>query len=66
MDNEFINNKLYCSLRPTDLPTPRFSPVPIAYVCPIVSFSGSLLYNLNKYIANTPKIFMKIKKLINF
>ena len=49
---EFIDNKLYYFLKPTDSPAPRFdgqskiykSRVPIG---PIVSYSGSALYNFN-------------------
>ena len=56
-DNKFIDNKLYFYLKPTDSPAARFygqpkrrrAGVPIR---PIVSYSGSPLYNLNKYIAN--------------
>ena len=63
-NNEFIDNKLYYNLKPTDSPEPRFygqpktnkSRVPIR---PIVSFSGSLLYSLNKYIANILKTYVK-------
>ena len=55
-DNKFIDNKLYYYLKHTDSPTPRFYGqtkihklgVPIR---PIVSYSGSPLYNFNKYIA---------------
>ena len=63
-ENEFIDNKLYYYLKPTDSPAPRFygqpkihkSGVPIR---PIVSYSGSPLYNLNKYIANILKTHVK-------
>ena len=59
-DSELIDNKLYYYLKPTDSPAPRFyvqpkihkSGVPIR---PVVSYSGSPLYNLNKYIANILK-----------
>ena len=51
-DNEFIDNKLYY-LKPTDSPTPRFYGHPMIRkpgvpIRPIVSYSGSPLYNLNK------------------
>ena len=51
--NEFIDNKLYYYLKPTDLPVPRFygqSKIhkPRVPMRPIVSYSGSSLYNLNK------------------
>ena len=58
--NEFIDNKLYYCVKPTGSPAPRFygqlkihkPGVPIR---PIVSYSGSPLYNLSKYIANILK-----------
>ena len=61
-DNELIDCKSYFYVRPTNLPAFRFHgqqmqkrgvPIP-----PIVSCSGSQLYNLYKYIAN---ILKKIK-----
>ena len=63
-DNEFIYNKLYCYLIPTDLPGPRFYGQPkIRYpgvsIRPIVTYSGSQLYNINKYIANILKAKVK-------
>ena len=59
-DNEFIDNKLYYYLKPTDSPVPRFYGRPKIHkpgvpIRPIVSYSGSLQYNLNKYIANILK-----------
>ena len=56
-DNEFIDNKLYYYLKPTDLPAPRIYGQPKIHkpgvpIHPIVSYSGSSLYSLNKYIAN--------------
>ena len=65
-DNEFIDNKLYYYLKPTDSPAPRFygqpkihkPGVPIRH---IVSYIGSPLYNLNKYIANILKAYVKDK-----
>ena len=65
-DNEFIDNKLYCYLKPTDSPAPRFYGQPKIHkpgvlIRPIVCYSGSPLYNLNKYIANILKIMLKIK-----
>ena len=63
-DNEFIDNKLYYYLKPTNSPAPRFYgkpkiPKPGVPICHIVSYSGSLLYNLNKYIANILKAYAK-------
>ena len=63
-NNEFIENKLYYYLKATDSPAPRFyvqpkmhkSGVPIR---PIVSYVGSPLYNLSKYIANILKAYVK-------
>ena len=63
-DNEFIDNKLYYYLKPTDSPAPRFYGQPKIHkpgvpIRPIVSCSGSPLYNLNKYIANILKTYVK-------
>ena len=63
-DNEFIDNKLYYYLKPTDSPVPRFYGQPKIHksgvpVCPIVSYSGSPLYNLNKYIAKILKAYVQ-------
>ena len=65
-DNEFIDNKLYYYLKPTDLPAPRFYGQPNMHkpgvpIRPIVSYIGSPLYNLNKYIANILKAYVKDK-----
>ena len=62
-DNEFIDNKLYY-LKPTDSPAPRFYGQPKIHkpgvpIRPIVSYSGSPLYNLNKYIANILKAYVR-------
>ena len=65
-DNEFIDNKLYYYLKPTDSPAPRVygqskihkAEVPIR---PIVSYSGSSLYNHSKYIANILKAEKDVK-----
>ena len=62
-DNEFINNKLYY-LKPTGSPAPRFYGKPKIHkpevpIRPIVSYSGSPLYNLNKCIADIIKAFVK-------
>ena len=63
-DNEFIDNKLYYYLKPTDSPASRFYGQPKIHkvgvpIRPIVSYSGSPLYNLNKYIANILKTYVK-------
>ena len=59
-DSEFIGNKIYCYIKPLDSPAPRFYGQPKIHklgvpIRPIVSYSGSLLYNLNKYIADSLK-----------
>ena len=59
-DNEFIDNKLYYHLKPTDTPAPRFHGQPKIKklevpIRPIVSYGGSPLYNLKKYIAKILK-----------
>ena len=63
-DNEFIDNKLYYYLKPTDSPAPRFYGQPKIHkpgvpIRPIISYSGSPLYNINKYIANILKAYIK-------
>ena len=63
-DNEFIDNKLYYYLKPTDSPAPRFYGQPKIHkpgvpIRPIVSYSGSPLYNLNKYIASILKGYVQ-------
>ena len=63
-DNEFIDNKLYYYLKPTDSPAPRSFGQPKIHkpgvpIRPIVSYSGSPLYNLNKYIASILKAYVK-------
>ena len=65
-DNEFNDNKLYYCLKLTDSPAPSFYGQPIIHklgvpIRPIVSYSGSPLYNLNKYIANILKAYAKDK-----
>ena len=62
-NNAFIGNKLYY-LKPTDSPAPRFHDQPKihrpgVHISPIVSYSGSQLYNLNKYVANILKAYVK-------
>ena len=54
-DNEFIDNKLYYYLKRTDSSAPRFYGQPKiqkqgVLIRPIVSYSGSLLYNPSKYM----------------
>ena len=63
-DSEFIDNKLYYYLKPTDSPVPRFYGQPKIHkpgvpIRPTVSHSGSQLYNLNKYIANILKAYVR-------
>ena len=57
-------HKLYCYLKPTNLLARRFynqSEIhkPGVPTHPIVSYSGSPLYNLNKYIANILQTYVK-------
>ena len=59
-DNEFIDNKLYYYLKPTDSSAPRICGQPKIHkpgvpIRPIVSYSDSPLYNLNKHIVNILK-----------
>ena len=63
-DNEFIDNKLYYYPKPTDSHAPRFYCQPKIHkpglpIRCIVSYSGSPLYNLNKYITNILKAYVK-------
>ena len=67
LNRDFINNKLYY-LKPTDSPAPRFYGQPKIHkpgvpIRPIVSYSGSPLYNFNKYIANILKANMSKMKI---
>ena len=55
--SEFINNNLYYYLKPTDSLAPTFYGQPKIHkagvsIRPIASYSGSPLYDLNKYLAN--------------
>ena len=63
-DNEFIDNELYYYLKPTHSPAPRLYGQPKIHIPgvpirPIVLYSRSPLYNLNKYIANILKACVK-------
>ena len=63
-DNEFIDNKLYYYLKPINSSAPRFYGQPKIHkpgapTHPLVSYNGSLLYSLNKYIANILKAYVK-------
>ena len=63
-DNDFIDNKLYYYVKATDSSAPRFYGQPKIHkpgvpMRPIVSCSGSLPYNLHKYIANILKAYVK-------
>ena len=64
VDNEFINNKLYYYLKSTEPPAPRFYrrpkiSKPGVPILPIVSYSGSPLYKLNKHVASILKANVK-------
>ena len=57
---EFIDNKLYYYVKPTGSPAPKFYGQPKIHkpgvpILRIISYSGSPLYNLSKYIANILK-----------
>ena len=59
-DKEFIDNKLYCYLKPTDSPAPRFYGQPEILkpgvpIRAIVSYSGKIVVQPYKYIANILK-----------
>ena len=63
-DNEFIDNKLYYHVKPTDSLVPRFYGQPKmqrpgVLMRSIVSYSGFPLYNLDKDIANSLKAYVK-------
>ena len=63
-DREFIDNKLFYYLKPTDSPAPRFHGQPKIHkpgipIRPFVSYSGSSMYKLNKYIAKTNANYIK-------
>ena len=63
-DSNFNDNKLYYYIKPTDLPDPKLYAQPKIHqpgvpIRPFVSYSGSPLYNLNKYITNTLKAYVK-------
>ena len=65
-DNEFIDNKLYYYLKPTISPAARVYGKPKLHkpgvpIRPIVSYSGSPLFNLHKDIDNIMKAFVKDK-----
>ena len=58
---------LYFKLKPTDSQAPRFYGLPKIHktsipVCPIVSYSGSPLFNHSKYIANILKPYTQLNK----
>ena len=62
--NEFIDNKLCYYLKPTDSPAPRFYGQPKIQkpgipIRPFVSYSGSSMYKLNKYIAKKNANYIK-------
>ena len=59
-DSEFIDNKIYYYIKPLDSSAPWFYGQPKIHklgvpIRPIVSYSASLLYNPNKYIADSLK-----------
>ena len=59
-----IDKKLYFKLKPTDSPAPRFYGLPKIHkpeipVRPIVSYTGTPLYNVSKYIADLLKVYIE-------
>ena len=63
-DNEFIDKKLYYYLKPNDSPAPRLYGQPKIHkpgvpIRPTVSCSGSPLYNLNRYIADILRAYVR-------
>ena len=63
-DNEFIDNKLYYYPTPIDSLVSRLygqpkTHKPGVHIHHIVSYSGSTLYSLNKYVANIVKAYVK-------
>ena len=66
-DNGTIDQSLYFKLKPTDFQAPRFYGLPKIHkasilVHPIVSYSGSPLFHLSKYIANILKPYTLLNK----
>ena len=66
-ENETIDQSLYFKLKPTGSQAPRFYGLPKIHkasipVCPIVSYSGSPLFNLSKYVANIIKPYTLLNK----
>ena len=66
-DNGTIDQSLYFKLKPTDSQAPRFYGLPKIHkasipVRPIVSYSGSPLFNLSKYIANILKPYTQTQQ----
>ena len=66
-DNGSIDQSLYFKLKPTDSQAPRFYGLPKIHkasipVHPIISYSGSPLFNLSKYIANILKPYTLLNK----
>ena len=66
-DNETIDHSLYFKLKPTGSQAPRFYGLPKIHkasipVYPIVSYSGSPLFNLSKYISNIIKPYTLLNK----
>ena len=66
-DKKFIVSKLYYYLKPTDSPVPRFHGQPKMHkpgvlIRPVVSYSASPIYNVDKYIANIFKAYVKNEK----
>ena len=66
-DNETIDQSLYVKLKSTDSQAPRFYGLPKIHkasipVRPLVSYSGSPLFDVSKYIANILKPYTLLNK----
>ena len=62
--DKVIDRKLYWKLKPTDSPAPRFYGLPKIHkpgvpIRPIVSYTGTPLYNVSKYIADILKTYIE-------
>ena len=61
--NNHLDQTLYNRLKPTDSPAPQFYGLPKIHkpdvpIRPIVSYTGTPLYNLSKYISNILKTYI--------
>ena len=64
LDRNIIDKELYWKLKPTDSPAPRFYGLPKIHkpeihIRPIVSYTGTPLYKLSRYIASILSTYTK-------